>query len=759
MSDGPGLDLGIEGITNAQHIGSGGAADVYRAEQPRLGRTVAVKVLRANTSAENRARFEREAQTLGRLSNHPGIVTLHEAGLTAIGQPFLMMEFCPAGTLADRTAAQGPIAWQEACEIVAEISEVVDDAHESGVLHRDLKPANVLIDSRGKHLVADFGVAALSDTGNYSAAADFTPGYAPPETLRGDAATPAGDVYSLAATVHALVTGRVPFEAADTSNNNVLAWIRRIETEPPEDLRPIGIPDDVVTVIETAMSKEPTDRPSAALFSQQLAAAAEGVIIGGPAQPNTGDPMTTAVAAVLPQKPTSNQPPMPAAAPPMPGMPATAPPMPTGEAAPPTPAPAADSGHTTAVPQLLPQKPTSREVPGSLGAMPPIPGSANTGPVPPTPGQPGPSTAQVPPVPTDPGTGQIPPTLESPDHTTGPIPTPSNPVTGPAAFGAVATPAPAPTAAPAPAAPTPPPAAAAPSAPAMPASPIAPVGPTTGPDPLAPPPGSPTTGPVPAASELQLPVEPATAPVPFADPPSTDGQPATTAVPGVLPTGPATIDRPVVTDEDEGRSKKGLFIGVGVGAVALLGGGALLLSSLGGNEAAAPTTTEATTTTEASTTTASTTTTTEPTTTTAASAIVGNAEAEITPISIVLSGVVPDEATAEAIRAAAGNFYSRDQITDDLEVDSDVDEVKLTLVGELDDEDRIDELETAFEDVEDVDVVSSIDFVTTTAPPATSPPQTSPPRTSPPRTNPPTTPAPTTPPPPVETGNTNPGLG
>ncbi|MFT7599890.1 MAG: serine/threonine protein kinase [Acidimicrobiales bacterium] len=192
---GPVVDLGIEGISGAQHIGSGGAADVYRAEQPRLGRTVAVKVLRANTSTENRARFEREAQTLGRLSNHPGIVTLHEAGLTGIGQPFLMMEYCPAGTLADRTTREGAIGWQETCQVVADIAEVVDEAHAAGVLHRDLKPANVLIDGRGKHLVADFGVAALSDTGNFSAAADFTPGYAPPEALRGEAATPAGDVY------------------------------------------------------------------------------------------------------------------------------------------------------------------------------------------------------------------------------------------------------------------------------------------------------------------------------------------------------------------------------------------------------------------------------------------------------------------------------------------------------------------------------------------------------------------------------------
>jgi serine/threonine protein kinase len=380
------LDLGIEGISNAQHVGSGGAADVYRADQPRLGRVVAVKILRANTSDQSRARFEREAQTLGRLSNHPGIVTLHEAGLTRNGQPFLMMEYCPKGTLADRTAHEGAIGWQEASRIVADVAVVVDQAHQAGVLHRDLKPANILIDNAGRHLIADFGVAALSDTGNFSAAADFTPGFAPPETLRGEPATPAGDVYSLGATAHALMTGRVPFEATETANNNVLAWIRRIDNDSPEDMRPLGVPAGVAAMVERAMAKDPALRPSISELADQFSAAADGLFFGeadSPGPADVGNPRTTSVSSVLPQKPNVIRPPVPEAStqptdqrPAQPvatsvpsnvGDPLTTPVAPILPQKPTSqrrPAPATIDPATTVVPAVLPTGPTTLDRPG-----------------------------------------------------------------------------------------------------------------------------------------------------------------------------------------------------------------------------------------------------------------------------------------------------------------------------------------------------------------------------------------------------------
>jgi hypothetical protein len=126
MTTGPPIDLGIEGLTDAEHIGSGGAADVYRADQTRLGRTVAVKILRATTTEKSQQQFEREAQTLGRLSSHPGIVTLLEAGVTAHGRPFLLMEFCPNGTLAELGRRTNGIHWSDSCRIVGEIEPVAD---------------------------------------------------------------------------------------------------------------------------------------------------------------------------------------------------------------------------------------------------------------------------------------------------------------------------------------------------------------------------------------------------------------------------------------------------------------------------------------------------------------------------------------------------------------------------------------------------------------------------------------------------------
>ena len=257
------VDLGIDGVEDATPVGAGGVATVYRAQQPDLSRTVAVKVIQAAGDEATLRRFKREARALGSLSEHPGIVTVYDLGTTPAGQPYFIMQYCPSGSLQDRLTNEGRLPVDEACAVVSEISQTLADAHDLDIVHRDLKPANILIDTQGRHLVADFGIAALADTsGGVSAAVSYTAGYAPPETLRGDPPSPSGEVYSLGATLYSLVTGRVPFSYSDgDSEPNVLAILARIGSEPLEDTRPYGVPDEIASVIERCTSKAADERP------------------------------------------------------------------------------------------------------------------------------------------------------------------------------------------------------------------------------------------------------------------------------------------------------------------------------------------------------------------------------------------------------------------------------------------------------------------------------------------------------------------
>ncbi|MGI9602545.1 MAG: protein kinase domain-containing protein [Acidimicrobiales bacterium] len=255
------IDLGIEGIEEATAIGAGGAAMVYRARQPRLNRTVAVKVIQAVGDDASTRRFAREASALGQLSEHPGIVTVYDAGTTAAGQPYLIMQYCDAGSLQDELHRSGPLPVDEAVRVAGSVADALRRAHELGIMHRDLKPANVLIGNGGRHLVADFGIAALADSSAVvSTAVSFTPGYAPPETIQGDPATPASDVYSLGATLYALVTSDHPF--AEDGESNIYTLIHRILNDQLDDTRQHGVPDAVASIIEDCTAKDPARRPS-----------------------------------------------------------------------------------------------------------------------------------------------------------------------------------------------------------------------------------------------------------------------------------------------------------------------------------------------------------------------------------------------------------------------------------------------------------------------------------------------------------------
>ena len=270
----------IEGYQDFTLIGRGGFAIVYSAWQTAFHRRVAVKVLRQSGTSRLSRVFERERVALGSLSSHPNIVTVYDAGLTPDGCPFLVMEYVPGGSLAD-LMAHGPLRWQEAVAIGIKLCGALETAHRAGVLHRDIKPENVVLSGFGQPQLADFGIVRmLNSSQTRSLEVNLSVPYAPPELLDGAEPSVRSDVYSLACTIHAAMLGRPTFLSEDESENALVALVVRIHTQPPADLRPGGVPDEVCRLLERAMAKQPAGRHSSALElgnDLQAAEAAAGV--------------------------------------------------------------------------------------------------------------------------------------------------------------------------------------------------------------------------------------------------------------------------------------------------------------------------------------------------------------------------------------------------------------------------------------------------------------------------------------------------
>lgn len=144
-------DIGVKGCVNAVEIARGGFAVVYRAYQPEFDRTVAVKLLNLElVDATYRARFQREVRSLGRSASHPNVVTVYDAGFTGAGQPYIIMELQPGGSLADRMTTQGALGVQDAIATGLKLAGALAAAHAAGILHRDIKPENVLLSACGE---------------------------------------------------------------------------------------------------------------------------------------------------------------------------------------------------------------------------------------------------------------------------------------------------------------------------------------------------------------------------------------------------------------------------------------------------------------------------------------------------------------------------------------------------------------------------------------------------------------------------------
>lgn len=252
-------ELAAAGFPDATEVGRGGGGVVYRCHQQSLARSVAIKVLASDLDEDDRERFMREGFAMGGLSGHPNIVNILQVGVTDRNRPFIVMPYHARGSLAQRLRQAGPIAWPEALRIGVKLCGALETAHRAGTLHRDIKPANVLVNDYGDPQLSDFGTARIA--GGYKTVTGFFTGtlsYTAPEVLGGSAPTEAADVYSLAATLYALIAGGPPHERKP--DEDLIAHYLRITETPVPDLRPHGIPAGVCDAIEKAMSREPGGR-------------------------------------------------------------------------------------------------------------------------------------------------------------------------------------------------------------------------------------------------------------------------------------------------------------------------------------------------------------------------------------------------------------------------------------------------------------------------------------------------------------------
>ncbi|MFG1999550.1 protein kinase [Spirillospora sp. NPDC048911] len=254
-------DFSLSGYTVFEALGEGGNATVYKARRIALERDVAIKVVgRRIADDRDRRRFRREVDAAVRLSEHPNVVTLYDADTLDDGRPYLVMELCLGGSLADQLRRVGPMTPGFVREVGVQIADAVAAAHEHGVLHRDIKPANLLVTRFRRVALADFGIAALPVPGQeLSVTLAMTPVYAAPEVFDDVDPAPAADIYSLGATLYALLAGRAP-RAPDRpmSSNALIGHLMRSRDEPIAAVE--GVPEALMAVLRRALRAEPDAR-------------------------------------------------------------------------------------------------------------------------------------------------------------------------------------------------------------------------------------------------------------------------------------------------------------------------------------------------------------------------------------------------------------------------------------------------------------------------------------------------------------------
>ena len=275
----PGRRIGA--YTIVRQLGFGGAGEVWRAKDERLGRDVAIKVLlpHLSTDAEKLRRFAEEARAAGTL-NHPNILTVYDVG-EHDGTPYLVSECLEGRSLRERLKA-GPMAVSEATSVALGVAQGLAAAHERGIIHRDLKPENTFLKSDGGIKLLDFGLAKLKlPAANSTASADDTAmsmiagtaAYMAPEQARGESPDPRSDLFALGVMMYEMLAGQHPFRGA-----SVFETLHAILTKDPADLLDVNdrVPPALARIVMRLLQKAPDARfQSARDLAWSLAQATE----------------------------------------------------------------------------------------------------------------------------------------------------------------------------------------------------------------------------------------------------------------------------------------------------------------------------------------------------------------------------------------------------------------------------------------------------------------------------------------------------
>jgi beta-lactam-binding protein with PASTA domain/predicted Ser/Thr protein kinase len=292
-------------------IGSGGMAEVRRGRDLRIGRDVAIKLLRPDLGRDPafQTRFRREAQAAASL-NSASIVAVFDTGedvIDGLVTPYIVMEYVQGRTLREVLNEDGRLLPGRALQVTAEICHALEQAHAAGIVHRDIKPANVMLTEAGQVKVMDFGIARAltgSSTMTQTATVIGTAYYLSPEQARGEHVDARSDIYSTGCLLYELLTGAPPF----TGDSAVAVAYQHVREEPipPSTIEP-DVPPDIDAIVLVAMSKNPASRYSSAA---EMRADLERSMAGLPvlANPVRRDEPTT-VKAVPPTAVTLRTPP------------------------------------------------------------------------------------------------------------------------------------------------------------------------------------------------------------------------------------------------------------------------------------------------------------------------------------------------------------------------------------------------------------------------------------------------------------------
>jgi serine/threonine-protein kinase len=245
-------------FTIQEMLGKGGMAVVYLATEVLLARKVAIKVLPPElTFGHGVERFMREAKTAAAL-DHPNIIPIYR--ISGSGKIFwYAMKYLEGESLDERVKRVEKLSLHDTLNILHPAADALDYAHEHGVIHRDVKPANIMIDTRGRVVVTDFGIAKALTEGTITASGSVvgTPHYMSPEQGMGKPVTAASDIYAVGIMAYRMLSGRVPFEA-----DSAIAVLQKHCMEPPPALQHMqsGLPEHVYRAVHKAIEKKPADR-------------------------------------------------------------------------------------------------------------------------------------------------------------------------------------------------------------------------------------------------------------------------------------------------------------------------------------------------------------------------------------------------------------------------------------------------------------------------------------------------------------------